>query len=135
MEQQTVFIIIVVVIIVLAIWTGSQSAATREGLTDKTTADGRTGGSGEVGNAANYAAALKAKAVELQDQLLVSKYKGDYEKVIINLDEYLDGLMLEQTLNLKLDGGKEMLAGLTALNTMRTAKDNLNLVMDYVDKH
>ena len=45
--------------------------------------------SGEAGTAASYAAAIKAQVVKLQDELLVAKYRKDYEAAIINLDDYI----------------------------------------------
>ena len=58
----------------------------REGLenAEDTTASVAVGANGEAGSAANYAAAIKAKTVKLQDSLLISKYRSDYENVIIN---------------------------------------------------
>ena len=59
-----------------------------EGLTN---ADGTiaTASSGEAGTAASYAAAIKAQVVKLQDELLISKYRKEYESAIINLDDYI----------------------------------------------
>jgi len=99
----------------------------REGLTTN-------GSSGEAGSAAGYADEIKAKMVELQDTLLIDKYRKNYETTIINLDDYIGMLMVQQCLNLKLDGGKELLTGLNALNTLRNAKDNLNTTLEYLDK-
>ena len=102
----------------------------REGLTT----NGGSSSSGEAGSAAGYADEIKAKMVELQDTLLIDKYRKSYETTIINLDDYIGMLMVQQCLNLKLDGGKELLTGLNALNTLRNAKDNLNTTLEYLDK-
>ena len=102
----------------------------REGLTT----NGGSSSSGEAGSAAGYADEIKAKMVELQDTLLIDKYRKIYETTIINLDDYIGMLMVQQCLNLKLDGGKELLTGLNALNTLRNAKDNLNTTLEYLDK-
>lgn len=90
--------------------------------------------SGEAGLASGYADEIKAKTVELQDVLLVSKYRKEYESTLIQLDDYIGMLMIKQSLNLKLDGGKELMVGLDALNTLKTAKDNLNITMEHLDK-
>lgn len=109
-----------------------------EGLTN---ADGTisssstTPSSGEAGNAASYAAAIKANMVKLQDELLVSKYRQDYENIIINLDDYIGYMMIKQSLNIKLDGDmKSNIEIMNNLNILKNAKDSLNTTMAFLDK-
>lgn len=122
-------IIAIFCVILVASFFGS-FLSKREGLTT----NGGSSSSGEAGSAAGYADEIKAKMVELQDTLLIDKYRKNYETTIINLDDYIGMLMVQQCLNLKLDGGKELLTGLNALNTLRNAKDNLNTTLEYLDK-
>jgi len=122
-------IIAIFCVILVASFFGS-FLSKREGLTT----NGGSSSSGEAGSAAGYADEIKAKMVELQDTLLIDKYRKNYESTIINLDDYIGMLMVQQCLNLKLDGGKELLTGLNALNTLRNAKDNLNTTLEYLDK-
>ena len=109
-----------------------------EGLTngsDATTNNTINPSSGEAGNAASYAAAIKANVVKLQDELLVSKYRKDYETAIINLDDYIGYLMIKQTLNMNLNG--DMQSNMTAinnLNILKESKDALNATMTFLDK-
>ena len=107
-----------------------------EGLTN---ADGAistsTPSSGEAGTATSYAAAIKAQVVKLQDELLVSKYRKDYESVIINLDDYIGYLMIKQTLNMNLNGDtKTNLDAINALNILKNSKESLNSTMTFLDK-
>ena len=44
---------------------------------------------GIAGNAAAYAATLKADTIKLQDTFLITKYRSDYETVILNLDDFM----------------------------------------------
>lgn len=91
--------------------------------------------SGEAGTAASYAAAIKAQVVKLQDELLVPKYRKDYETAIINLDDYIGYLMIKQTLNMKLDGDmKTNIEAINNLNILKNAKDSLNATMTFLDK-
>ena len=91
--------------------------------------------SGEAGTAASYAAAIKAQVVKLQDELLIAKYRKDYESVIINLDDYLGYLMIKQSLNMKLDGDmKANIEAINNLNILKNAKDSLNVTMTFLDK-
>lgn len=91
--------------------------------------------SGEAGTASSYAAAIKAQVVKLQDELLVPKYRKDYETAIINLDDYIGYLMIKQTLNMKLDGDmKSNIEAVNNLNILKNAKDSLNATMTFLDK-
>ena len=99
------------------------------------TTTGTTPSSGEAGNSSSYAAAIKAQTIKLQDELLVSKYRKDYESAIINLDDYIGYLMIKQTLNMKSGGDmKSNLDSIGALNILKSAKDSLNATMSFLDK-
>jgi hypothetical protein len=108
-----------------------------EGLTNQDSSTFSSGpSSGEGGTAAPYAAAIKAQVVKLQDELLVAKYRKDYETAIINLDDYIGYLMIKQSLNMKTDGSdmKANIEAINNLNILRTAKDSLNATMTFLDK-
>jgi hypothetical protein len=112
----------------------------REGLenaedTTTTEATDAVGANGEAGSAANYAAAIKAKTVKLQDSLLISKYRSDYENVIINMDDYLSMLMLKVALDLDASADiKTNAETLALMNTLSNAKKSLNETMAFIDK-
>lgn len=100
-----------------------------EGLTNNTTKGG------EAGSAESYAASIKAQTVKLQDELLISKYRKEYESAIINLDDYIGYLMIKQTLNMKADGdSKTNIENINALNILKNAKESLNTTMTFLDK-
>ena len=110
-----------------------------EGLTnggDSTnTSTTTTPASGEAGTATSYAAAIKAQSVKLQDELLIAKYRKDYEAAIINLDDYIGYLMIKQSLNMKPAGDiKSNLDAINALNILKSAKESLNATMTFLDK-
>ena len=109
-----------------------------EGLTNADgtiTPDATPPSSGEAGTAASYAAAIKAQVVKLQDELLISKYRKDYEASIINLDDYIGYLMIKQTLNMKLDGDmKSNIEAINNLNILKNSKESLNVTMAFLDK-
>ncbi len=98
-----------------------------EGLTNNDSAT-----TGEAGTSSSYAAAVKAQVVKLQDELLISKYRKDYETAIINLDDYFSFMMLKQALNIKTDGTANVEA-VNALNSLKGAKDSLNATMKFLD--
>ncbi len=103
-----------------------------EGLTNNTELNSV---SGEAGTSNTYSAGIKAQTIKLQDELLVSKYRKDYENAIINLDDYIGYLMLKQSLNIKTDGDmKTIVESLNMLNTLKNSKDALNATMSFLDK-
>lgn len=104
----------------------------KEGMTD---ASGNeivvsTSGNGIAGNAASYGAQLKAATIKLQDTFLISKYRSDYETLILNLDDLLNNLMLKSVLTAKQDNINESIKNLVELNQ---AKQALNNVMKFID--
>ena len=102
---------------------------------DALSSDTTAPSSGEAGTAASYAAAIKAQVVKLQDELLVAKYRKDYEAVIINLDDYIGYLMIKQTLNMKLSGDiKANIEAINNLNILKSSKEALNSTMAFLDK-
>ena len=89
-----------------------------EGLTNATPPS-----SGEAGTAASYAASIKAQVVKLQDELLIGKYRKDYEAAIINLDDLIGYMMIKQALNMKLgNDNKANIESINNLNIMKNAK-------------
>ena len=102
---------------------------------DNTNTSTVTPSSGEAGTATSYAAAIKAQSVKLQDELLIAKYRKDYEAAIINLDDYIGYLMIKQSLNMKPAGDiKSNLDAINALNILKSAKESLNATMTFLDK-
>jgi hypothetical protein len=112
-------------------------ATVLEGLTNgtETTTTNTIPSSGEAGTAASYAAAIKANVVKIQDELLVSKYRKDYESAIINLDDYIGYLMIKQSLNMNLNGDiKANIEAINNLNILKGSKEALNSTMAFLDK-
>ena len=85
---------------------------------------------GIAGNAASYAAALKAATIKSQDTFLISKYRSDYESAILNLDDLINNLMLKTALTINQDNPGQ---AVMQLGQMQQAKLALNSVMKFVD--
>jgi len=106
-----------------------------EGLTNGSDTTTINPSSGEAGTSASYAAAIKANVVKIQDELLVAKYRKDYETAIINLDDYIGYLMIKQTLNMNLNGDiKANIEAINNLNILKGSKEALNATMAFLDK-
>jgi hypothetical protein len=90
---------------------------------------------GATVNASNYATIIKNLSTQLQDSLLVSKYRTDYENVIINMEDLVNNLMLRTTLNINanLNSPGDVMKQLNALNTLQQSKTALNSVMKFID--
>lgn len=126
--------IIVCYIIYLAYGSIKIHADFTEGLTNKNSDN--IGNSGIAGNATDYATNIKNLSTQLQDQILLSKYRDGYENTILNLDEYLNLLMLKTVLNINTTGtNNDDISQFNKLNTLNTAKDALNNVMNYIDSN
>lgn len=89
---------------------------------------------GIAGSAQSYAEEVKANYVKLQDELLVPKYRKEYENIIINMDDYLNAKMMEQILSIKMGSNSET-ESFKNLSTLYSAKSALNDAMKWVDKN
>ena len=105
----------------------------KEGLENQGGASSPNSTNGVAGNASTYAANIKSEAIKLHDTLLVSKYKKDYENVIMDMDDYVDNLMLQTLLNIDTSDRKKALDDLTTLNTLNESKTTLNKIMSFID--
>ena len=86
---------------------------------------------GVAGNAASYGATIKAANIKSQDTFLISKYRQDYETVILNLDELVDNLMLKTALSIDATNPGDTVKRLGELNQSKLA---LNNIMKFIDK-
>lgn len=102
-----------------------------EGMTDTSGNTITPTDNGIAGNAASYGAQIKAATIKLQDTFLISKYRSDYETVILNLDDLVDNLMLKTVLSIDINNPGDSVKKLADMNQAKLA---LNNVMKYVDK-
>jgi hypothetical protein len=106
----------------------------QEGLENNTTTISNTAvataKNGIAGSAQSYAADIKSETIKNQDILLISKYRREYESVILNTDDLINTMMLQTTLSID---KKNPMKSLDKLVTLNSAKTALNSVMKYVD--
>lgn len=129
---KTITVLIVAFMTVYVIITLFQPKNTIEGLTND---DGTSSRNGEAGSAASYADSIKAQLTKIQDELLVSKYRKDYENTIINMDDLVGTMMIKQIQNMTIGGSdpKALILSLNNLNTLKSAKESLNVAMKHLD--
>jgi hypothetical protein len=103
-----------------------------EGLTNE---GGTSSKNGEAGSAASYADGIKAQVTKMNDELLVSKYRKDYENTIINMDDLVGTMMIKQIQNMTVGGSdpKVFISSLNNLNTLKSAKESLDVAMKHLD--
>lgn len=108
----------------------------REGLETATASSSISSSNGIAGNAATYAATIKQKTVNLNDTLLISKYRKDYETLILNVDDYLNSMMLNTVASIDTGSANtpsKIIESMKMLNELSAAKESLNKVMKFVD--
>ena len=102
----------------------------KEGLTNMNGSS-----NGIAGGANSYSSNIKAMAVALTDELIISKYRKDYEQTIINMDSYVSALLLHQIFSM--DKNKDdingFMDGIKKMNELKNAKDSLNAAMKTLD--
>ena len=103
-----------------------------EGLTPAPTT---TSSTGVATNASGYANAITLAAVQMQDTLLITKYRADYENVLIAMDGYISTVMLNTVLTIDTanPGSAANIALFNTINTLNSAKTSLSSVMSFVD--
>lgn len=87
---------------------------------------------GMAGGAESYTANIQSQVIKLQDTILLSKYRSNYENVVIALDDLVDHLMLNTTLSMNPTNPQASLKELVDLNN---AKSALNNVMKFIDSN
>ena len=70
-------------------------------------------------------------STQIQDTLLISKYRTDYENVITDMDDLVDNLMLKTVLSVDPSNPQKTLDELNSLNESKTSLEN---VMKFIDK-
>ena len=84
-------------------------------------------------NAATYLAGIKSLTVKLHDELLIDKYKSDYEAIVLATDDLISMIMVKSLLELKVDPTKPG-SGLAMIIECKAGKEALNDVMKIIDK-
>lgn len=81
---------------------------------------------------------LKSLNQKLDDSLRIDKYRKDYEDMLIDLDDYFNGLLLRELTFLSNDINdiketSQLSESIPKINELYKFKENLNTTMDYID--
>ena len=130
-ELINLFLFIIICFVIYLLFRHFQyNSSVKEGMTD---ASGNTitpPPNGVAGNAANYGAVLKATNIKLLDTFLISKYRSEYETVILNFDDYINSSMLYTILTVDFT---KPFTSIEKLNSLNQSKMALNNVMKFID--
>ena len=88
-------------------------------------------------NSSKLTEQLKIEHNNLKDKLNIKEYRNNYENVVIDMNDYLDGLMLNELLSLNhasIDPNN-ILNTVNNINKMSSGKQNLNKIMKYLDEN
>ena len=143
MEQLLMYIgmgEIIVFAIYFVLKMGSLQTRVIEGLTSKNNSQKSVMDSMAEGDTK----ALKSAIEKYSDKFLISKYKSDYEDMIIDFEQVIDYSLLNNLIfmssslgpdGLNIGKGGITLEQLKIINELYTLKTNLNSTMDFLDGH
>ena len=106
---------------------------------ESTSAEGGASSNGEAAKAAEFNKLLKARIAGLQDKLLISKYRTEYENILLSLDDFMKLNMLQTALQIKPNQESEPgkpnpnMALFASMKAMSDARGTLNGIMTYLD--
>ena len=105
-----------------------------DGTIEETKNTASVSSGGVAGNAEGFNESIKSAVTNMKDTLLFSKYRTNYEDIIINYEEYISLIMLQTllTTNNK-DTPEHMMKNIEKIVALDSAKNALNNVMKYVD--
>lgn len=101
--------------------------------------EGLTTGSDTTTEKSNIPEAINANTTTLEDSLLISKYKKNYEDVLINLENnvnfnILNGIVSNAETLSKNPMDPAALQMVASMNSLKTFKDTLNDTMAFLNK-
>jgi len=108
----------------------------KEGLVSSSLTTSPTVTDGYGINAKTMATNIKSLSTALSDKLIVSKYRTDYENIIINMEDYINLLMMNNVLTFNassFSNDDDIIKYFNNLGSLKSSRDALNDVMKYLD--
>jgi hypothetical protein len=129
---QNVLLIFAICFIVYIVFRGIR-VKTYEGLTMPDAEETDPGINNYGGNAGQYVSHLKTKLAKMHDRALISKYRPDYENVVMHLDEMADHLMFQTAMSVDHKNPNSATETLHKIATLNHSKAGLNNIMKFID--
>jgi len=89
----------------------------------------------KASSAGNYANAINQIYNQINDSLLVKDNRTSYENVIIQMDDFINALMLQKLMSLNISSLTEdnLVNLIDELNKLNQGKTSLNSIMKFID--
>lgn len=128
LDATTWFIVVGAVFVLLCAWTAfSPRAYAKEGMANK------KGGAIKPALAPEIAAAVKASVVQLQDELLVSKYRASYEETLAHMNDLI-GITIVKEAMAAAPGGELQMSSVRLLADLNAARSAIEAGMEALDE-
>ena len=125
------YIVFIIIVLAWLYFSYFKNRGGLEGFSVTTSAGGIAGG------AEQFSTTLKEKTTSLMDTLLIPKYRTDYEHCLVNLDDYINALMLQASLQINiatdLPLDEKNLKIMESIKTLNATKQSLNSIIKFID--
>jgi hypothetical protein len=88
-------------------------------------------------NSTTFHEQLKQHHLNLKSDLNIPRHRNDYENILIEMNDYVDGLMLSELLNIDPNNitNSKLMNTIQNISKMNQSKDSLNKMMKYIDNN
>lgn len=88
-------------------------------------------------NSTKFHEKLKEQHINLKSDLNIPKHRNDYENILIEMNDYVDGLMLSEVLNIDPNNinNSKLINTIQNITKMNQSKESLNKIMKYLDNN
>ena len=88
-------------------------------------------------NSTTFHEKLKEHHLNLKSDLNIPKHRNDYENILIEMNDYVDGLMLSEVLNVDPNNitNSKLINTVQNITKMNQSKESLNKIMKYLDNN
>lgn len=88
-------------------------------------------------NSTSFHEKLKEHHLHLKSDLNIPKHRSDYENILIEMNDYVDGLMLSELLNVDPNNinNSKLINTIQNITKMNQSKESLNKMMKYLDNN
>ena len=133
-DYTTIFIFIIL-LIVISFFFFKMYQSQIEGMKNNDRENNNNNNTGHGINSTKYTEQLKIDHHNMKDKLNIREHRNNYENIIIDMSDYLDGLMLNELLSINPSSisSPKIMETIENINKMSSGKQNLNKIMKYLD--
>jgi hypothetical protein len=108
-----------------------------EAMTNKNNNESTISNTSRGINSTTFHEKLKEKHQNLKSDLNIPRHRGDYENILIEMNDYVDGLMLNELLNIDPNNinNSKIINTIQNITKMNQSKESLNKMMKYLDNN